>query len=874
MQFTIASPAHKQREVKQVMVRSLLGYTIVVDYTQFDVAGPMSQIADFLAAKEGYVVERISFHGKDVRLDCAIQMYLSKGMSHGSRLEILPRRRGGAALAAGGEDDFDDLDDAFGKDVDLAAMLVHGMAARHDEPAMVATKPTRVDLPDFVKRYPFCDPAMLSARLLPGSPMLLRTAKLECTRRIVLGDGRDDKVTDFAIDFVGRPPELAQCDGRKGWLSKSLATDNDWNVFNAAVIGVKPYQSKLIGFECALVPEYAGLMDFRLALWIKQIFRIPAKNMFGFADVLAVDGDGNPMVARDPSELLTTEGAAFLSAPFTDTNKGQFNLPMITDFLIKALDGNHKLDSVFIAVPSVGYTDTCNFTATFTLGRLQQYVVGMTVVSGVQRHTAGGVLSMMDAPVIVVQLRRSTPGRRRVQIARQELRNNTVQRPAWLQKRATPEILVSYDASAYRTDRAVLGDVLGEGAGEVATFRVVSFTGARRELLVQVNDMDCVVKWSTDRFTVVPAATIASRDVRHFKVFTRRDAVVHRDVRMTNVLDRFRGREAAGIYAKAMTGDRIGVHLMVPDALPADISLDQVMSFDAATYTFVEIPVAGHEPRGQRRQEDAERYSASGQTMTNINDRFVAEVAKVKLADKVVVDAFPMVTRVVADIPANAGLGDEIAEFLICMGPDVKTRAMGTRRLRVTATGIEPIAAAVLAGMQMELSSGSVMFTAGEPRQMKTAQQSLSRVKSISEWREELMKDAERQLPKGWAYKRIADVDGAPGSAAEVAPSPDTPHGKGAQHGKGMNEGKGSPPKKPSAAAGASAASPQRTDVLLGKALEAAMEKADELGGLNQQNRTQLERALRDVGDVRKLRLVASAESKAAFVDAVKNKIG
>eukprot|EP00660_Eupelagonema_oceanica_P012725 gene12725-20942_t len=303
---------------------------------------------------------------------------------------------------------------------------------------------------------------------------------------------------------------------------------------------------------------------------------------------------------------------------------------------------------------------------------------------------------------------------------------------------------------------------------------------------------------------------------------------------------------------------------MLPDAVPADTNLDQIVSFDAATDTFADITVAGVEPRGRRRQEDADRYSASGQTMTNMNERYVAEVAKVKLLsvkNKVVVDSFPMVTRVVVDVPANQGLCEEVSEFFMSMGPDVKTRAVGARRMRVTATGVEPVAAAVLAGMQLELSGGTVMFTAGEPQQMKTAQESLARVNPLAEWRQRLMNDAEHQLPRRWAYDVMPDADAAAGSDS-------------GERGKGAHGGKGTSPRKSGSAASASAASPQRNDVLLSKAHEAVMKKAAELGGLSPANLAQLDRVLKDVGDVKKLRSVASAETKAAFAEAIRNKIG
>eukprot|EP00660_Eupelagonema_oceanica_P006183 gene6183-20715_t len=479
------------------------------------------------------------------------------------------------------------------------------------------------------------------------------------------------------------------------------------------------------------------------------------------------------------------------------------------------------------------------------MGRLQQYVTSVKIVRGYQRQSANGQ-SSMDSSMMLVELKALTGRRRNPTFGIHEMKNDTVARPTWLQNSATPEVLVSYDSNAYRKDVDALEFVFGRELSRSVRFRVVCFGGARRELSVQVKDLGCVQKWSSLNHTVVPVETLTSSTVRHYKVFTRADAMIDRTIRLAVVLDRFRGKEEEGIYVKSMTGDKMGAHLIVGGELPANVDVNQLVCFSADKDSIADFPIAGVEPRGRRR-EDVDRYSASGQTI-NFNDRFVAPCSKVRLGVDLfpkpsVAEAFPMVTRVAVDVQANDGLIEEVSEFLMCMGHNASTKVLGTRRKRVIATDVEPVAAAVLAGMSMQLSAGPVVFSAGEQVQIRAAQAELCKVAPLSEWRAKLVQDAEEKLIRRWGG-RVSD--GPPDTDSDDGRMPAKPKGTTgpappqqamvkipAGRGHGLN-----------VSASAAAASPDRQEKLVGKAVEAAMRKARDLGGLDQQKLADLEKAM------------------------------
>eukprot|EP00660_Eupelagonema_oceanica_P009046 gene9046-17149_t len=376
-------PPLPKQQVKQVMVRSMFGYTIVVDVMDFDICGPMSQIAEYLAAKEGHIVERLSFHGKDVNLNLSIREYLSKGMSHGSRLEILPRRRGG------GDEGADEMDDdflaemaaAFTAQVNVAVPIGEAGGPGDVGNAMMdAGPPRQVGIPEWTMSYPGVADMQLRVKITPGNP--LRRAKVELSKRYQIGPvGNRSWKEMFPVPhelfFEPRPGEIQQANASKrkfGWLARKVADDDEWNFFNAAVLGVKPFEGTLNGMETALVPQYAGLPDERVIGHIlrQQVSRVAPQNIFAFCDIVGVTSEGIPLRANDPRNMITCEGSAFLYAPFQDTSKGQMSQTAVSGFIMNALDNNPRLSSVFFVMQAPEYSDAdVNLQATLALGKLQ-----------------------------------------------------------------------------------------------------------------------------------------------------------------------------------------------------------------------------------------------------------------------------------------------------------------------------------------------------------------------------------------------------------------------------------------------------------------------------------------------------------------------
>eukprot|EP00660_Eupelagonema_oceanica_P002834 gene2834-5362_t len=266
---------------------------------------------------------------------------------------------------------------------------------------------------------------------------------------------------------------------------------------------------------------------------------------------------------------------------------------------------------------------------------------------------------------------------------------------------------------------------------------------------------------------------------------------------------------------------------------------------------------------------DGDRYSASGQT-ANINDRFVAACSKVRLGANlfpkpVTAERFPMVTRVVVEVQDNEGIIEEVSEFLRCMGHNADARVLGTRRKRVIASGVEPVAAVVLSGMTMQLSGGAVVFTAGEAVQIRAAQSELVKVAPLAQWRARMIRDAEHMLIRRWGGQVVdgpPDTDSDDGKAGSKMTGPSPPQQPmvkvPAGRGQGLN-----------VSASAAAASPDRQEKLLGKAVEAVMRKARDLGGLDQHKLADLERCMREHGDVSKVRAAANTPNKTTFAAAV-----
>eukprot|EP00660_Eupelagonema_oceanica_P014477 gene14477-2075_t len=379
----------------------------------------------------------------------------------------------------------------------------------------------------------------------------------------------------------------------------------------------------------------------------------------------------------------------------------------------------------------------------------------------------------------------------------------------------------------------MIGAPLGP-IGAVAQL-TLGIAGGRREIVVAIPDASKIRQWSSPDYTIVPMDVLVNDRYQHFRLMTRRDFGVEGD-KQKFLVDKFRDQNDRGVYVKPIFGDWMGVHLIVRDSVRGDTDLMGVVAFHPVSGMYHDIPKEGEQRRQPQGGSDA-GYAVASSTGRSEVERYVASVEKINvgIGEKVAkAVSFPLISRVTAKIPPQDGIEEEVKQLLLSMGPDVSVRIVGKVRKTVLATGVNPVVAVLMNDMSVGLSRGAVYFVSGVPAQVKQARAELMKVMPISEWRALMMRDAAQQLPRRWGLLDNVGV--------EAAPQMQSPTKGGKGKGKGAEGQAPSPDKAQNAAMASAAASPDRADILLGKAVNAVVEKAKSFGGLSDQQYLDLDR--------------------------------